>query len=64
MKLMKLATVAGILLFLGASSPLTAALTGAQRTAIDQAAGAKGVYTEAEDTHKATFPRTEIKVTV
>ena len=26
--------------------------------------GAKGVYTEAEDTHKVTFPRTDIKVSV
>jgi hypothetical protein len=35
-----------------------------QRAAIDQMTGAKGVYTEAEDTYKVTFPRTDVKVTV
>jgi Domain of Unknown Function (DUF1259) len=61
---MKLSITTGILLILGAPALLPAALTEAQRTAIDQATGAKGAYTEAEDTHKVTFPRTDIKVTV
>ena len=61
---MKLSITTGILLILGAPGLLPAALTEAQRAAIDQATGAKGVYTEAEDTHKVTFPRTDIKVTV
>jgi hypothetical protein len=64
MAVMKLPTTTGILLLLGASMLLAASLTEAQRAAIDQATGAKGVYTEAEDTHKVTFPRTDIKVTV
>jgi hypothetical protein len=64
MAIMKLPITTGILLFLGASALLSAAVTEAQRAAIDQASGAKGVYTEAEDTYKVTFPRTDIKVTV
>ena len=43
---------------------LFAALTPDQRASIDQSTGGKGVYTEAEDTHKVTFPRTDVKVTV
>jgi hypothetical protein len=43
---------------------LSASVTETQRAAIDQSTGAKGVYTEAEDTYKVTFPRTDIKVTV
>ena len=54
----------GTLLLLATSAMLHASLTEAQRTAVDQATGAKGVYTEAEDTHKVTFPRTDVKVTV
>jgi len=61
---MKLRTATGILLFLGASALLPASLTEAQRAGIDQATGAKGVYTEAEDTYKVTFPRTDVNVTV
>ncbi len=61
---MKLPTITGIPLVLGASTLLAASLTEAQRAAIDQATGAKGVYTEAEDTYKVTFPRTDIEVTV
>jgi hypothetical protein len=48
---MKLPITTGILLVLGARAVLPASLTEAQRAAIDQATGAKGVYTEAEDTH-------------
>jgi hypothetical protein len=51
-----------VLLF--SSALLSAEITQAQRNTIDQATGAKGVYTEAEDTYKVTFPRTDIKVTV
>ena len=64
MAVMKLPTTTGILLVLGASTLLAASLSEAQRAAIDHATGAKGVYTEAEDTYKVTFPRTDIKVTV
>jgi hypothetical protein len=64
MGVMKLPTTTGILLFLGASTLLASSLTDAQRTAIDRATGAKGVYTEAEDTYKVAFPRTDVKVTV
>lgn len=64
MAVMKLPTTTGMLLVLGASLLLSAAVTEAQRAAIDQATGAKGVYTEAEDTYKVTFPRADIKVTV
>src|ERR1035437_6695431 len=64
MVVMKLPIATGILLSLGASSLPSASLTEGQRIAIDQATGAKGVYTEAEDTYKVTFPRTDVKVTV
>jgi len=61
---MKLSITTGILLAFGAPAFLMASLTEAQRNTVDQATGSKGVYTEAEDTHKVTFPRTDIKVTV
>lgn len=61
---MMLPTTTGMLLFLGVPLFLSAAVTEGQRASIDQATGAKGVYTEAEDTHKVTFPRTDVKVTV
>lgn len=61
---MKQLIATGILLFLGASPLLPASVSEAQRAAIDQVTGAKGVYTEAEDTYKVTFPRTDVKVTV
>ncbi len=61
---MKLPLTTWILLALGAPALLPASLTEAQRTAIDQATGAKGVYTDAEDTYKVSFPRTDVKVTV
>jgi hypothetical protein len=41
-----------------------AALSEQQRTKIDQITGAKGSYTESEDVHKVTFPRTDLKVTI
>jgi hypothetical protein len=43
---------------------MPAAISEATRTAIDQATGAKGVYTETEDTYKVSFPRTDLKVTI
>ena len=61
---MKLSITTGILFLAGAPLLLPASITEAQRNAIDQATGAKGVYTEAEDTYKVTFPRTDVKVTV
>jgi hypothetical protein len=64
MAVMKLPSATGILLLFGACALLSASVTEAQRAAIDQSTGAKGVYTEAEDTYKVTFPRTDIKVTV
>ena len=64
MAVMKLPITTGILLFWERLALLSASVTEAQRAAIDQATGAKGVYTEAEDTYKVTFPRTDIKVTV
>jgi hypothetical protein len=64
MAVMKLPTTTGILLYLMAPLLLPAAVTEAQRSSIDQATGAKGVYTEVEDTYKVTFPRTDVKVTV
>jgi len=59
---MKLPTLT--LLILSASAILNASITEAQRSAIDVSTGAKGAYTEAEDTYKVTFPRNDIKVTV
>jgi hypothetical protein len=53
-----------ISLFLSAGALLSASVTEPQRAAIDQMTGAKGVYTEAEDTYKVTFPRSDVKVTV
>jgi hypothetical protein len=48
----------------GTGALLSATVTEEHRAAIDELTGAKGVYTEAEDTFKVTFPRTDIKVTV
>lgn len=53
-----------MLLFLGASALLPAAVSDVQRAAIDKATGAKGVYTESEDTYKVSFPRNDVKITV
>src|SRR5882724_10367595 len=60
---MKHALKTGALLWL---APLLAAaqMSEVQRVSIDQGIGAKGVYTEAEDTYKVTFPRTDLKETV
>lgn len=61
---MKLATMLTIALSATVSTLLAAPVSEAQRMTIDQAIGVKGVYTEAEDTYKVTFPRTDVKVTV
>jgi hypothetical protein len=39
-------------------------LTDAQKAAIDQLTGTTGGYDEAEDVHKVTFPRNDVKVAV
>jgi hypothetical protein len=45
------------LVALAVAVPLSAAISEAQRTAIDQATGAKGSYTPDEDVYRVTFPR-------
>jgi hypothetical protein len=40
-----------------------AALNEQQRARIDEITGAKGAYTESEDVHRVTFPRSDLKVT-
>lgn len=40
------------------------ALSDSQRNTIDQITGTKGVYTQAENVHKVSFPRTDVKVAV
>src|SRR6266566_2472622 len=61
---MKLAIATSFLLLFGIPVLLPASLKEADRAAIDKGTGAKGVYTEAEDTYKVTFPRNDVKVTV
>ncbi len=46
------------------ASPLAAAVTEQQQKRIDEITGAKGVYTQAEDVYKVSFPRTDVKVTI
>lgn len=52
------------LVSLAVAIPLSGAISEAQRTAIDQATGAKGSYTADEDVYRVTFPRTDVKVAV
>ncbi|MFN0171355.1 MAG: DUF1259 domain-containing protein [Bryobacteraceae bacterium] len=52
------------LVSLAVATPLSAAISEAQRTAIDKATGAKGSYTADEDVYRVTFPRTDVKVAV
>ena len=52
------------LLVIGVAVALPGALTEQQRGKIDQITGAKGAYTAAEDVHRVSFPRTDVKVTV
>lgn len=56
--------VGRILLMLGTPALLIASVTEAQRGAINLATAGSGVYSEAEDTFKVTFPRIDVKVTV
>jgi len=51
-------------LLLLAAAGLPAALTEQQKSRIDELTGAKGAYTPAEDVHRVSFPRAEVKVTV
>ncbi len=46
------------------ASPLAAAVSEQQQKRIDEMTGAKGVYTQAEDVYKVSFPRTDVKVTI
>src|SRR5262245_44194933 len=64
MSVMKSAVLQRILLLLGIALNLRGSLTQDQREAIDKATNAKGVYTEAEDAYKVSFPRNDIKVSV
>src|SRR4051794_13906203 len=41
-----------------------AAIPESTRATIDQLTGAKGVYTEAEDVYRVSFPRTDLKVSI
>jgi protein-tyrosine-phosphatase len=54
----------GMLLSLGVSTLLSAAVTEAQRKTIDEVTGATGVYSQAEDTHKVSFAWADVKVAV
>jgi len=53
-----------VLLLLIGTGTCIAALSDDQRAIIDQITGAKGSYTPAEDVHRVTFPRTDVKVQV
>ena len=46
------------------TSVLCAEIPEAQRAQIDQATGAKGAYTAAEDVYRVTFPRTDVPVAI
>lgn len=46
------------------ASLLSARLTDQQRARIDEIIGVKGVYTQQEDVHKVSFPRTDVSVLV
>jgi hypothetical protein len=61
---MRLQIATGLFLMISTSAVSLAAVNDAQRAAIDKATGAKGVYTDAEDVYKVTFPRNDVKVTV
>jgi hypothetical protein len=52
------------LLAAAAGGELPGALNQQQRDRIDELTGAKGAYTAAEDVHRVSFPRTEVKVSV
>lgn len=46
------------------STPLSAAISDAQNSAIDRITGVKGTYTAEEDVYRVNFPRTDVKVSV
>jgi hypothetical protein len=62
MKRQKLVDIAALLLTVAAS--LSAALSEQERNDIDRLAGTKGAWTAAENVHKVSFPRTDLKVVV
>jgi len=45
-------------------APAIAEIPQSERNLLDQLTGAKGTYTPAEDVHRHTFPRTDVKVTI
>ena len=49
---------------LAAGANLSAALNDQQRAKLDEITGTKGAYTAAEDVHRVSFPRGDVKVTV
>jgi hypothetical protein len=55
---------ASAILLLAVPMLLPAALTDAQKAAIDRGTAAKGAYTEAEDTYRVTFPRTDVQFSI
>lgn len=57
-------TLLSLLMFTLLAPRLDAALSDAQRAAIDNLTGAKGAYTAEEDTHRVTFPRNDLKTTI
>lgn len=63
---MRAVAVSTLLAMLGVSgtAACAASLGPADRQAIDKALGAAGTYTAAEDTHRVTFPRGDVKVSV
>jgi len=54
----------GMMGALAAATVCPAALTDAQKSAIDRITGTKGTYAADEDVYKVTFPRAEVKVRV
>jgi protein-tyrosine-phosphatase len=60
----RLHTLAAFLVALFLTAPLLAAVSDAQRSAIDQITGVKGAYTADEDVYRVNFPRTDVKVAV
>lgn len=46
------------------TASLTAAISDAQRSTIDQVTGVKGAYTPEEDVYRVSFPRADVKVAV
>ena len=60
-RLHPLAALSGALFL---ATPLSAAVSDAQRSTIDQITGVKGAYTAEEDVYRVNFPRIDVKVAV